>query len=521
MTFPHSSWENPSQSGVLRRLAVRGAARGRALALGVGLAVATTGATLPLSANAAPLPDSFAPLVEKVLPAVVTIATTQVQGGNNNTEGRRGIPQAPQFPPGSPFEQFFREFGMPQMQQQRPQKLTALGSGFIIDPSGVIVTNNHVVENGTDIKVTLQDGTVLPAKLVGHDERTDLALVKIEAGHPLASVQFGDSDQMRVGDWIVAAGNPFGLGGTVTAGIVSARGRNINAGPYDDFLQIDAPINRGNSGGPTFNLQGQVVGVNTAIYSPNGGSVGIGFAIPANVVKSVVAALQNGGHVTRGWLGVEIQQITPEMADALGLDKDRGALVAGVQADSPASKAGIKVGDVITAYSGKPVNSLQNLTSAVAATKVGSNATIDVIRGGKEQTLTVTIAQLKDEQQANAGSRTGKRGSSSGQSSGSAQQTALGLRLAPLNQAARQRFDLSSDVSGVVVVGSADNSAAADLGVQPGDVIEQVNNHEVSQPKDVSAQVEQARKAGRKQVALLVNHGGQRQFIAVPLGGNG
>src|SRR6185312_859437 len=236
-----------SQPGALVRLAARGAARGRALALGAGLAVAT----FPILASAVPLPDSFAPLVEKVLPAVVTIATTQVQGGANQ---RGGIPQMPQLPPGSPFEKFFRDFGMPQ-QQMRPQKLTALGSGFIIDPSGVIVTNNHVVENGTDIKVTLQDGTVTQGKLVGRDERTDLAVVKISIGHPLPSVPFGDSDQMKTGDWILAAGNPFGLGGTVTAGIVSARGRNIHAGPYDDFLQIDAAINRGNSGGPTFNLQ--------------------------------------------------------------------------------------------------------------------------------------------------------------------------------------------------------------------------------------------------------------------------
>jgi serine protease Do len=511
MTLQVSSGTS-SQPGALVRLAARGAARGRALALGAGLAVAT----FPILASAAPLPDSFAPLVEKVLPAVVTIATTQVQGGANQ---RGGIPQMPQLPPGSPFEKFFRDFGMPQQQQMRPQKLTALGSGFIIDPSGVIVTNNHVVENGTDIKVTLQDGTVTQGKLLGRDERTDLAVVKIAVGHPLPSVPFGDSDQMKTGDWILAAGNPFGLGGSVTAGIVSARGRNIHAGPYDDFLQIDAPINRGNSGGPTFNLQGQVIGVNTAIYSPNGGSVGIGFAIPSNVAKTVVASLQSSGRVTRGWLGVEIQQMTPEMASALGLDRERGALVAGVQPDSPAAKAGLRVGDVITGYAGKPVNSLQNLTTAVADTKIGSSAPVEIIRDGKSVTVTATIAQLKDEQQASAGSN-GQARRGAGPAAGTASsETAIGLRLAALNQSARQRFDIPRDVKGVVVLDTDPNSNAADQGVQAGDIIEQVNNRAVSQPKDVTAQVEQARKSGRKAVALLINRGGQEQFVAVPLDG--
>jgi serine protease Do len=324
---------------------------------------------------------------------------------------------------------------------------------------------------------------------------------------------------MKTGDWILAAGNPFGLGGSVTAGIVSARGRNIHAGPYDDFLQIDAPINRGNSGGPTFNLQGQVIGVNTAIYSPNGGSVGIGFAIPSNVAKTVVASLQSSGRVTRGWLGVEIQQMTPEMASALGLDRERGALVAGVQPDSPAAKAGLRVGDVITGYAGKPVNSLQNLTTAVADTKIGSSAPVEIIRDGKSVTVTATIAQLKDEQQASAGSN-GQARRGAGPAAGTASsETAIGLRLAALNQSARQRFDIPRDVKGVVVLDTDPNSNAADQGVQAGDIIEQVNNRAVSQPKDVTAQVEQARKSGRKAVALLINRGGQEQFVAVPLDG--
>ena len=512
MTLPVSQ-ETASQPGTLARLLRRGAARGRRLALGAGLAVAV----LPALAAAAPLPDSFAPLVEKVLPAVVTIATTQVQGGAN----QRGLPQMPQLPPGSPFEKFFRDFGMPDQQQMRPQKLTALGSGFIVDPSGVIVTNNHVVENGTDIKVTLHDGTVTQGKLIGRDSRTDLAVVKISVGHPLPAVPFGDSDQMKTGDWVLAAGNPFGLGGSVTAGIISARGRNINAGPYDDFLQIDAPINRGNSGGPTFNLQGQVIGVNTAIYSPNGGSVGIGFAIPSNVVKSVVASLESSGRVTRGWLGVEIQQMTPEMASALGLDRERGALVAGVQTDSPAAKAGVRVGDVITAYAGKPINSLTNLTTAVADSRIGSSQPIEILRDGKNMTLNATIAQLKDEQQANAGSSGSARRGGAPPAGPANAEVAMGLRLAPLSQAMRQRFDIDRNVKGVVVVEADPNSNAVDQGVQPGDIIVQINNHAVSQPKEVTAQVEQARKQGRKAVALLINRGGQEQFVAVPLENNG
>jgi len=453
----------------------------------------------------------FGPLVAKVKPAVVQIATVSQAQGEDGQDLQQMMPDLP-----PPFRDMFRHrFGEGgPMREQR-----ALGSGFIIDPAGYIVTNNHVVDGAREVSVTLTDGNKYKAKVIGRDPKTDLALVKIDAGHNLPYVAFGDSDKAQEGDWVIAVGNPYGLGGTVTAGIISAHGRNINSGPYDDFLQIDAPINRGNSGGPTFNLQGQVVGVNTAIYSPNGGSVGIGFAIPSNVAKTVVASLQSSGRVTRGWLGVEIQQMTPEMASALGLDRERGALVAGVQPDSPAAKAGLRVGDVITGYAGKPVNSLQNLTTAVADTKIGSSAPIEIIRDGKSVTVTATIAQLKDEQQASAGSN-GQARRGAGPAAGTAgSETAIGLRLAALNQSARQRFDIPRDVKGVVVLDTDPNSNAADQGVQAGDIIEQVNNKAVSQPKDVTAQVAQARKSGRKAVALLINRGGQEQFVAVPLDG--
>ena len=468
-------------------------------------------------AEAGAPPGTFADLATRVTPAVVNISSTHTV-----TEGSGILPDMQfNFPPGSPFEEFFKKF----REQQKgagsgtKQKVTALGSGFIIDTAGYVVTNNHVIDQASDIQVTLTNGDQYPAKLVGTDAKTDLALLKINATKPLTAVTFGDSDVARVGDWVMAVGYPFGLGGSVSVGVVSARSRDIHSGPFDDFLQLDASINQGNSGGPTFNLQGQVVGVNTAIYSPNGGSVGIGFAIPANLAKSVVASLQSSGRVTRGWLGVEIQQITPEMANALGLDKDHGALVAGVQADSPASKAGVKIGDVITSYAGKPINSLTNLTSAVADSKIGSSQSVEVVRQGKPMTLSVTIAQLKDEQQANAGSNgAGKRGGA-GEGTPANAETALGLTLMPLNQSARSKFDIPKDVKGVLVTGAGDG-AAADLGVQPGDIIEQVNNRAVTQPRDVTAQVAEARKAGRKAVALLINRGGQEQFIAVPFDGN-
>jgi serine protease Do len=452
--------------------------------------------------RAAPMPDSFAPLVERVQPAVVTIATTELQASSD--EGT--VPQPPSGPHGSPLEKFFNDH----LRRHRPQpvqRLTALGSGFIIDPAGIVVTNDHVVANGTDIRVTLHDGTTLPATLVGHDEQTDLAVLKIDAGHPLHAVGFGDSSTAKVGDWVIAVGNPFGLGGTVTVGVISARERDIHSGPADDYLQIDASINQGNSGGPTFNLAGQVVGINTAIFSPNGGSVGIGFAIPANLAKPVIAQLRSAGRVTRGWLGVQIQPITPELAEALGLAHAQGALVADVAPKSPAEAAGIQVGDVILAHGGKPVGELRELTGAVANSPIGSQVTLAILRDGKPVDLPVTIAELKRDEPAPR-----PVAKETPPASG-----ASGLRLTALTASLRRRFSISGDIQGVVVTGVVESSAAAELGLQPGDVIEQVNGRKVGAPKDVAAAIAAAGKGGRKAVALLVNRDGQKEFVALPV----
>ncbi len=466
------------------------------------VALGLTGALLAsTAASAAPAPDSFAPLVNKVKPAVVNIATTQLQTGSSETE----LPQAPMFPPGSPFGELFRHM-QPNGEPARPEKLRALGSGFIVDPAGYVVTNNHVIGNATDISVTLADGTILKGKLVGHDEKTDLALVKVNADHPLPAVSFGNSDAAQVGDWVVAVGNPFGLGGTVTAGIVSARGRDIHSGPYDDYLQLDASINRGNSGGPTFDMNGQVIGINTAIYSPNGGSVGIGFAIPSNAAGPVIAQLRASGHVDRGWLGVQIQPVTPDMANALGLKSTHGALVAAVQPDSPAAKAGLKQGDVVLRYGSDEIESPRDLSRAVAVTQVGTTQPMQVFREGQMTTVSTTIALSTD--QADKQDKKG-HAETTGQ---------LGLRLAPLDEKARDSLDIPEGVRGVVVVSVDPNGSAADQGVQPGDVIERVDNKPVKNPADVGNLLRAVEKSGRKSVALLINRQGTEQFVAVAVG---
>jgi serine protease Do len=453
-------------------------------------------------AQARPAPDSFADLAAKVSPAVVNVSTTQEV---ERSPGR--LPQMP-FPPGSPFEEFFKRFFDQQSYPADPARTTALGSGFIVDPAGYVVTNNHVVGKASKIDVTLTDGRKLDAKLIGRDEKTDLALLKIESERPLPFVSFGDSDAIRVGDWVMAVGNPFGLGGSVTAGIVSARGRDIRSGPYDDFLQIDAAINRGNSGGPTFDMDGAVVGVNTAIYSPNGGSVGIGFAIPASIAKPVIAELREHGKVDRGWLGVQIQEVTPEIASSLGLAKAEGALVAAVTPDSPAAKAGVRQGDVILGVDGKPVERLKDLTLNVANHKAGSTVALNVWRDGGTNTLQASIAPMPQEV-AQAGSPT---------SSGRAETGQLGLALAPLTPETRERFGLDDDTKGVVVTAVRPGSAAAEIGLRPGDVVMKVNQTDVTAPRQLIQQIEVARKGGREAVLLLVARGDAQRFVALPVG---
>ncbi|HLY47549.1 MAG TPA: Do family serine endopeptidase, partial [Stellaceae bacterium] len=398
-------------------------------------AVVTAGALLfaaaALPAAARPGPDGFADLAEKLLPSVVNISTTQTVKPESQSEKSPGHSELPQ---GSPFEEFFKDFfdhnGQPgERPQLRPRKATSLGSGFIIDASGYIVTNNHVITDADQITVILHDDTNLKAEVVGRDTKTDVAVLKVKTEKPLPVAAWGDSDKSRVGDWVLAIGNPFGLGGSVTAGILSARQRDINSGPYDDFLQTDAAINRGNSGGPMFNMDGQVIGINTAIYSPNGGSVGIGFAVPSNVANKVVAALEEHGKVERGWLGVQIQPVTPAIASSLGLKTDHGALVAVVTAGSPSAAAGLKQGDVILAFNGEDITKLRDLPHDVAGSNPGTNATLTVWRDGKQQQVDVKLGEMPaNPQVASAQSNNNDEGPPPTESS----VTPLGLRLAPL-----------------------------------------------------------------------------------------
>lgn len=454
-------------------------------------------------------PISFADLVEKVKPAVVNISTTQKSVARGPDEGRRmpGIPGLPGLPPGSPYEEFFKRFFGEQFGDQAPPpgEAHALGSGFIVDPDGWVVTNNHVIGEADEIEVILQDGTRLTAEVKGKDDKTDVALLKIEPKQPLPFVQFGDSEKTRVGDWVVAVGNPFGLGGTVTAGIVSAHSRNINAGPYDDFMQIDAAINRGNSGGPTFNLAGEVVGVNTAIFSPTGGSVGIGFAIPANMAKMVVSELREKGRVDRGWLGVQIQDVTPDIAAGLGLATEKGALVADVMPDSPAVQAGFKQGDVIVQFGKEIVDDAHELPRLVAGIQEGSKVPVTVLRQGQKQILEVQVAKMPSEQQmASARPATENRGG-------------LGVMLGSLTPEVRQQLSIGPEVSGVVVQDVQPGSPAARKGIKKGDVILSVNQKPISSPSELAQAIEQAKKDKKDKVVVLLNREGSQRFIALEL----
>jgi serine protease Do len=512
--------------------------RARLAALAGGVALCFIGAPLIAAETASPtghaaaaqsaavtaLP-SFGPLVQKVMPAVVNISVTEQSDAgfmNESDEDQAGPGQdqqtQPEFPR-SPFDQFLRRFfqqgpnGMP-MTPHGVQRM-ALGSGFIIDPSGYVVTNNHVVANAEKVTVIFQDGTKHPAKIIGRDPKTDLALIKIAAPHPLPYVQWGDSNAEQVGDWVLAVGNPFGLGGTVSTGIISARGRDIHSGPYDDFLQIDASINRGNSGGPTFNLEGKVIGINTAIYSPNGGSVGIGFAIPSSLARPVIEQLKAHGKVERGWLGVQIQEVTPDIAKSLGLPKAEGALVADVTAGGPAAKIGLKQGDVILGYDGHDIAKLRDLPIAVAETPVGEKASVKVWRERHEVTFSPVIAAMPENPQKMAS----KEHAAPKRSSQTA--SAMGLKLAPLTPELRRELNVPRDVKGVVVTSVADKSPLAELGLAPGDVIEAINQEPVATPKEVTAKLEAMKKSGKMDLLLLINRHGVNQFVALSVNGGG
>ncbi len=469
--------------------------------------------------NAAPAPDSFADLAARLLPAVVNISTTQTIKDDKTDKGDQpGSGDFPQFPPGSPFEEFFKDFlnkNRPHNGQQEalPRHATSLGSGFIIDPSGLVVTNNHVIADADEITVTLQDDTNFKAEVVGKDTKTDLALLRIKSSKPFTAVKFGDSDQIRVGDWVLAIGNPFGLGGTVTAGILSARAREINSGPYDDFLQTDAAINRGNSGGPMFNMNGDVIGINTAIFSPSGGSVGIGFAIPSNLAKPVIDQIRQFGHPRRGWLGVNIQSVTDEIAESLGLDKPRGALIASVQDGGPAQVAGILPGDVVLSFDGKDVADMRHLPRIVAETPIDKTVKVKVWRKRKELLLDVKVGELKDtDQQASVSAK-----QPAPPPAGTAMKP-LGLAVANLTPELRERFGVTEDATGVVVTSIDADGPAAEKGMRAGDVIVEVAQEEVKSTSDVAKKIDAARKAGLKSILLLVDRQGDLRFYALKLG---
>lgn len=462
------------------------------------------------TAHARSAPDSFADLSERLSPAVVNVATSQtVQGADMN--------EMPQFPPGSPFEDLFKDFFDQQGEKGQARKVSSLGSGFIIDPSGIVVTNNHVIGKADEISVNLSDGTQLPAKVIGRDQKTDLAVLKVEAKKPLPFVKFGASSHMRVGDWVLAIGNPFGLGGSVSAGIISAQNRNINSGPYDSFLQTDAAINRGNSGGPLFDMDGNVIGVNTAIISPSGGSIGIGFAIPSDIVKNVVAQLQEFGETRRGWLGVRIQSVTDELAESFGLLKPGGALIAEVTPGGPAAVAGIKAGDVIIRFDGQAVPEMSDLPRIVAETAVGKESDVVVWRDGKEKNFRVLLGRLEEfEKSASNGESDGEP--SSDQPPSGTEIDDLGLLLAPLSASLREQFEVGADVNGVAVVAVEDAGPSQEKGVRPGDIVVEVAQQEVRTPQDVKDKVAEAKKAGKKSVLLLLYRGGDLRFVAVKLG---
>jgi serine protease Do len=452
--------------------------------------------------NGAP---SFASLAEKVKPAVVSVAIT----GKTKTRNGQHL-QMPESPQGMPYSEFFRHFfegqsGMRNNDQQTEQAFKAVGSGFIISEGGYIVTNNHVIEHADEIEVIMDDGSRHKATVKGRDVKTDLALLKIEADKPLSYVELGDSDAARVGEWVVAVGNPFGLGGTVTAGIISARGRDIQSGPFDDFLQIDAPINRGNSGGPLFDSTGKVIGINTAIYSPSGGSVGIGFAIPANLAKDVVTQLKKDGSVTRGWLGVQIQPVTQEIADSLGLKEIKGALVTSVISDSPAANVGILAGDIIVSLNNEKLSDFRALPKQVAKIEAGSNSTLEVYRQGKTYELDIEIGRMQPDKVKLASAE-------SDQDDNAAK---LGIYLSELTTEARQRYKIDKATEGVLVANVERGSPAARAGIRTGSIINMVGQQIVTTADEVIDKVKQAAKNKQSTVLLRVQQNGQTHFVSV------
>ncbi|MCC0043339.1 MAG: DegQ family serine endoprotease [Brucellaceae bacterium] len=443
-------------------------------------------------------PASVADLAEGLLDAVVNISTSQ-----NVASGRPNVPP-PQVPEGSPFQDFFDDFFNDRGgSTPGPRRVNSLGSGFVVDAEeGIIITNNHVIADADEIEVNFADGVTLKAELVGRDAEIDLAVLKVDpAAHKLTAVPFGDSDAIRIGDWVMAIGNPFGLGGSVTVGIVSARDRNINSGRYDDFIQTDAAINRGNSGGPLFNMNGEVIGINTAIISPSGGSIGIGFAIPSELAAGVIDQLRQFGETRRGWLGVRIQPVSADVAESLGLDRARGVLIAGVVKGGPVDDGSIQPGDVILKFNGKNVDEVRDLRRVVADTAVGSKAELVILRKGEEMTITVTLGRL--EESADAASSEQQDGD--GETGELATASVLGMTIAELNDETRAEFEISDDVNGVVIIEVDPNSAAGDKGIVAGDVITEIAQETVSTPQDVLDRIGALKGQGRKNALLMLS----------------
>jgi serine protease Do len=456
-------------------------------------------------------PENIADVAEKVIDAVVNISTSQTVEG-------RATPM-PQLPPGSPFEEFFEEFFKNRRGQgdnspnRTPRRVSSLGSGFVLDASGIVITNNHVISEADEINVIFTDGSRLKAEVVGRDQKTDLAVLKVKPPKPLKAVKFGDSDKIRLGEWVIAIGNPFSLGGSVTAGIVSARNRDINSGPYDNYIQTDAAINRGNSGGPLFNLEGEVIGVNTAIISPSGGSIGIGFAVPSKTVMAVVNQLQQFGETRRGWLGVKIQQVTDEIAESLNIKPARGALVAGIDDKGPAKPAGIEAGDVIIKFDGKDIKEMRDLPRIVADTPVGKDVEVLIVRKGKEEKKTVKLGRLEDGEKPQPASA-----KSTPPEEKSVVQKSLGLQLSALNEDLRKRYKIKDSVKGVVITDVDSASVAADKRLVAGSVIVAIEQEQVAAPGDVQRRVDQLKKAGKKTALLLVATAeGDMLFVALPI----
>jgi len=477
-------------------------------------------------------PASIADLAEGLLDAVVNISTSQ------SVKDQGAGPQ-PQIQEGSPFQEFFEDFFDSPGNQNGNQKVSSLGSGFVIDPSGFVVTNNHVIEGADDIEVIFPNGSKLKATLVGTDTKTDLSVLKVEPKAPLKAVRFGDSRRMRIGDWVMAIGNPFGLGGSVTLGIISARGRNINAGPYDNFIQTDAAINKGNSGGPLFNMRGEVIGINTAIISPSGGSIGIGFAVPTELAENIVHQLIEFGETRRGWLGVRIQPVTDDVAASLGLDRARGALVSGVVNDGPIKKGEIKAGDVILTFDGQPVNEMRDLPRIVAESPVGKEVDVVLMRDGKEQTVKVPLGRLEDsaepqedaqqpalpEDQDNGNGMppdngTPDNGAPNDQQGQTDQGPAatFGMTLAVLDEEQRKSFGIAESVEGVVITAVEPNSPAAQKGLKAGEVVVEVAQDFVENPEDVVKRINMLKSEGRRNAHVMIaDPAGNLRFVALPL----